>query len=293
MVQEVLDRRNAMSDPAIANIDQALMVFSLAQPPFEPPNATRFLVSAEAAGIPVTLVLNKADLLPPEELDFVVSKVSDHVTEPTSTGNERARLQVLTQPLWFVWSNHCSTHCTFLADGAIGNSQTFWRQVRSWGYSPVTVSAHSGLGLHPLLDALVGKVSVFAGPSGVGKSSLLNALKRNETVAEDGADDLAAEEAAVAAPAEEEQLHSSAQMRADSEADSTAAGGVGNGDGGASAATVTEPAGRVAWSAFGRKAASAADSEQAQAASNGSSMEGNEIAQLQVGIALLRHIQLC
>lgn len=80
MVQEVLDRRNAMTDPAIANIDQALMVFSLAQPPFEPPNATRFLVSAEAAGIPVTLVLNKADLLPPDELDFVVSKASGGFT---------------------------------------------------------------------------------------------------------------------------------------------------------------------------------------------------------------------
>ena len=33
MVQEVLHRRNAMTDPAIANIDQALMVFSLAQVP--------------------------------------------------------------------------------------------------------------------------------------------------------------------------------------------------------------------------------------------------------------------
>ena len=47
MVQEVLDRRNSLSDPAIANLDQALMVFSLAQPPFEPANATRFLVTAE------------------------------------------------------------------------------------------------------------------------------------------------------------------------------------------------------------------------------------------------------
>ncbi len=75
MVQEVLQRRNSLSDPAIANIDQALMVFSLAQPPFEPANATRFLVTAEQAGIPVTLVLNKADLLPPEQLDAVVSKV--------------------------------------------------------------------------------------------------------------------------------------------------------------------------------------------------------------------------
>jgi ribosome biogenesis GTPase / thiamine phosphate phosphatase len=48
----------------------------LQQPPFEPPNATRFLVSAEAAGIPVTLVLNKADLLPPAELEQLVDQVT-------------------------------------------------------------------------------------------------------------------------------------------------------------------------------------------------------------------------
>lgn len=58
--------------------------------------------------------------------------------------------------------------------------------MQAWGYTPVTVSAHSGLGLQPLLDALVGKVSVLAGPSGVGKSSLLNALKTNTSEAEGG-----------------------------------------------------------------------------------------------------------
>lgn len=76
MVQEVVPRRSELSDPAIANVDAALMVFSVAQPPFEPANATRFLVSAEAAGIPVRVLLNKADLLPPDQLAAIISQVS-------------------------------------------------------------------------------------------------------------------------------------------------------------------------------------------------------------------------
>lgn len=45
------------------------------------------------------------------------------------------------------------------------------------GYSTVSTSAVSGAGVEVLREFLKGKVSVFAGPSGVGKSSLLNALQ--------------------------------------------------------------------------------------------------------------------
>ena len=86
MVQEVVPRRNELSDPSIANVDAALMVFSVAQPPFEPANATRFLVSAEAAGVPVRMVLNKADLLPPDQLAAIVSQVP-----PASSPRRRVR----------------------------------------------------------------------------------------------------------------------------------------------------------------------------------------------------------
>lgn len=47
------------------------------------------------------------------------------------------------------------------------------------GYTVFPVSADKGIGLEPLRDALTGKVSVLAGPSGVGKSSLINALTPN------------------------------------------------------------------------------------------------------------------
>ena len=67
MVSDVFPRSSQLSDPAVANIDQILLVFSLSQPPFDPEQATRFLVVVEAAEIPAVVVLNKADLLPAED----------------------------------------------------------------------------------------------------------------------------------------------------------------------------------------------------------------------------------
>jgi len=44
------------------------------------------------------------------------------------------------------------------------------------GYPLVKVSTITGLGLDKIVDIMEGKLNVFAGPSGVGKSSLINAL---------------------------------------------------------------------------------------------------------------------
>jgi len=45
------------------------------------------------------------------------------------------------------------------------------------GYSVLYTSAHTGAGVDELRSHLQGKISAFAGPSGVGKSSLLNAVQ--------------------------------------------------------------------------------------------------------------------
>lgn len=50
-------------------------------------------------------------------------------------------------------------------------------EYRRIGYRVMLVSAFTGEGIAELLEALAGQVSVFLGKSGVGKSSLLNALQ--------------------------------------------------------------------------------------------------------------------
>ena len=63
MIDDVVGRRSELVEPPIANVDQALLVFALEQPPLEVKQLTRFLVSMEATKVPFTLVLNKCELL--------------------------------------------------------------------------------------------------------------------------------------------------------------------------------------------------------------------------------------
>ena len=50
-------------------------------------------------------------------------------------------------------------------------------QVQHWGYKAIAVSSASGQGMGQLAEALDGRISAVAGPSGVGKSSIINALR--------------------------------------------------------------------------------------------------------------------
>ena len=53
---------------------------------------------------------------------------------------------------------------------------------RNIGYRVLMVSSHTQDGLKPLEEALTGRISIFAGQSGVGKSSLLNRILGQERV---------------------------------------------------------------------------------------------------------------
>jgi ribosome biogenesis GTPase len=56
-------------------------------------------------------------------------------------------------------------------------AQELFSRYEHLGYPVIYTSAKSRLGIPELVEKLKGKISVFAGPSGVGKSSLLNALQ--------------------------------------------------------------------------------------------------------------------
>lgn len=132
VVAEVEPRRNAFSrraagEPAgeqvvAANLDQLVLVASVAQPEFVPGLADRVLAQAEHAGLPARLVLNKTDLAGAEAAGALTGEY------------ERAGVP-------------CHAVC-----------------------------AASGQGVEALRHTLLGRRSLFVGHSGVGKSTLLNAL---------------------------------------------------------------------------------------------------------------------
>ena len=68
----------------------------------------------------------------------------------------------------------CINKCDLLEEKA-----DFLQDYVQAGYKLLMVSAQEGQGIQKLKNLLTGRVTVFAGPSGVGKSSLLNAVDSN------------------------------------------------------------------------------------------------------------------
>ncbi|MDX1532015.1 MAG: ribosome small subunit-dependent GTPase A [Rhodothermales bacterium] len=137
LITELHDRTNKLSRRAagrragrehviVANVDRAWCVQASKLPAFNPGFVDRFLVMAEAYGVPAGLLLNKADLIQSEE------------------------------------------HAEDMA---------YWQGLYGGlGYPVLLTSAEDGTGLDDFRKALRDRISVVAGPSGVGKSSLLNAV---------------------------------------------------------------------------------------------------------------------
>lgn len=121
-IAEVFPRQTELERPPVANASQILLVFAVEQPSLEPIQLTRFLVKAESVGLPVTLALNKTDLI------------------------------------------------------ADSQRQQWQERLNRWDYDPVFISVEGNVGIDELREHLRGHISIFAGPSGVGKSSLINRL---------------------------------------------------------------------------------------------------------------------
>ncbi len=114
--------KKVLEQVIVANVDQVVAVFAAAQPKPKWGLLDRYLVDAEAAGIPGTVCITKMDL----------------------------------------------------ADGSIRDALAIYERA---GYPVVRTSALTGRGLAELRSALQGRMSVLVGKSGVGKTTLLNALE--------------------------------------------------------------------------------------------------------------------
>ena len=62
-IEKVLERKNLLKRPKIANVDQVLIVFSVQAPPFDQTQLDRFIILVEAAGIKPLIIINKNDLV--------------------------------------------------------------------------------------------------------------------------------------------------------------------------------------------------------------------------------------
>ena len=67
-IVEILPRENSLIRPAVANIDQAMIVFAVADPEPNLNLLDRFLVTMEAQNVPVVICFNKTDLATTEQM---------------------------------------------------------------------------------------------------------------------------------------------------------------------------------------------------------------------------------
>ena len=119
-IVKILERKNELIRPAVANIDQALVVFAVTKPKPHFNLLDRFLIMMESKDIPVILCFNKKDI----------------ATEP--------------------------------------EIQELKEIYETCGYQMIFTSAIKEENVGELKELLRGKTTAIAGPSGVGKSSLIN-----------------------------------------------------------------------------------------------------------------------
>ncbi len=122
-VTKILPRKNELMRPAVANIDQALIIFAIVKPDPNFNLLDRFLIRMERQKLPCIICFNKQDI---------------------ASEKEREALK---------------------------------RAYETCGYTVLFISALKQDGMERLKSLLTGKTTTVAGPSGVGKSTIINALQ--------------------------------------------------------------------------------------------------------------------
>ena len=78
-----------MNRPAVANVDQAMVIFAAQEPKPNFSLLDRFLISMEKQGIPTKICINKKDLVTGEELELLISEYKKCGYEVFTTSAEQ------------------------------------------------------------------------------------------------------------------------------------------------------------------------------------------------------------
>ena len=65
-ISAILERRNLVERPMVANVHRVVLAFALAEPELDPYQLSRFLVNLESQGLEILVCLTKKDLVKPE-----------------------------------------------------------------------------------------------------------------------------------------------------------------------------------------------------------------------------------
>ena len=124
VIEKILERKNLLTRPPVANVDNVLIVVAIKKPDFDNYLLDNFLAVYEYKGLEPIIVFNKIDLLNDEEKDILKK----------------------------------------------------WMDIyKNIGYEVNAISAKSD-NIENLKDYIKGQISILAGPSGVGKSSILSKI---------------------------------------------------------------------------------------------------------------------
>lgn len=120
VIQRVLERKNELKRPLVANVDQTLIVMSAKEPDFSTTLVDRLIFLVAVAGIEPIIVINKTDLVDEKDLEIMVN------------------------------------------------------EYKNYGYQVITTYKNGNA--DEIVSLLKDKVTVLAGQSGVGKSSIINRI---------------------------------------------------------------------------------------------------------------------
>ncbi len=121
-ISGILPRRSALLRPAVANVDQALILFAIVKPNPNFNLLDRFLIRMERQDLPTIICFNKQDI------------------------------------------------------ASVQEKEALRKAYETCGYHVLFISALENEGVEEVRELLSGKTTTVAGPSGVGKSSLINRL---------------------------------------------------------------------------------------------------------------------